>query len=176
MHAPLREKLAQSWDCIFLQEQSLRPVDGRDTFLRTAEALCKMIPYRPEKLIYYVTWGRQDGCESLLKWGMSRAEMTEKLHDAYAEAATRTGGILSDVGGAFAYTVDRYPHLCLYNADGSHPSPEGSYLAALIHYHTLSGELPEKIRFIPDGMDKGVLEEIRLAAEEFVRGTAQGAK
>ena len=176
MHAPLKEKLAQAWDCILLQEQSLRPVDGRDTFLRTAEALCGMISPRPAKLIYYVTWGRDDASPQLEKLGMSRLEMTERLHDAYAEAARRTNGILSDVGGAFAYTRAHFPHLPLYHTDGSHPSPEGSYLAALIHYHTITGTLPEKIRYIPEGLDAATLEEIRLAAGEFIALAKKEAK
>jgi hypothetical protein len=79
MHAPFVEKLAQPWDCIFLQEQSLRPVDGRETFLRTAQALCELISPPPKKLLYYVTWGRQDGCDLLTKWDMTCLEMTEKL-------------------------------------------------------------------------------------------------
>ena len=176
MHAPLKEKLAEDWDCILLQEQSLRPVDGRDTFLRTAEALCGMIDPRPAKLIYYVTWGRDDANPQLQKLEMSRLEMTERLHDAYAEAARRTNGILSDVGGAFAYTRAHFPHLPLYHTDGSHPSPEGSYLAALIHYHTITGTLPEKIRYIPEGMDEAVLKEIRVAAGEFLALAEKEAK
>ena len=38
MHAPLAEKLAQKWDVIFMQEQSTRPVDGKENFLAGAQA------------------------------------------------------------------------------------------------------------------------------------------
>ena len=176
MHAPLAKKLAEAWDCILLQEQSLRPVDGWNTFLRTAEALCEMIHSRPAKLIYYVTWGRDDANPQLQKMGLSRIEMTEKLYDAYAEAARRTGGILSDVGGAFAYTRAHFPHLPLYHTDGSHPSPEGSYLAALIHYHTITGMLPQKIRCFPEGMDEAVPEELLLAVREYLALTEKESK
>ncbi len=176
MHAPLKEKLAQAWDCILLQEQSLRPVDGRETFLRTAETLCGMISPRPAKLIYYVTWGRDDASPQLEKLGISRITMTEKLRDAYGEAAARTGGILSDVGGAFAYTREHFPHLPLYHTDGSHPSPVGSYLAALIHFHAITGALPREIRYVPEGMDTGAPEEILRSATEFLAGNEKSAK
>ena len=176
MHAPLKAKLAEAWDCILLQEQSLRPVDGRDTFLRTAEALCGMISPRPAKLIYYVTWGRDDASPQLEKLGMSRITMTEKLRDAYGEAAARTGGSLSDVGGAFAYTREHFPHLPLYHTDGSHPSPVGSYLAALIHFHAITGALPTEIRYVPEGMDTGAPEEILRCAAEFLAGNEKSAK
>ena len=65
MHAPLAEKLQENWDAIILQEQSYRPISDRANFLGGAKGVCAMMQQKPEKLLFYATWGRKDGCPLL---------------------------------------------------------------------------------------------------------------
>ena len=143
MYAPLAEKLREEWNVIFMQEQSYRPVSDRENFLTGAAGVRAMMGPDVPRVILYVTWGRNDPHPLLAELGMTRTEMTAALHDAYAEAARRIDAELSDVGGAFAYVKAHSPETEIYHPDNSHPSPLGSYLAALIHYATITGSLPQ---------------------------------
>ena len=59
---------------------------------------------------------------------------------SYAGAARLTGGLLLPAGEAWRAAWHRDPALALYGADGFHPSPLGSYLAALTIFHALTGD------------------------------------
>ena len=169
MHSPLVRKLIRPWDAIFLQEQSYRPISDRENFLGGARDVCAMMKNKPEKLFFYATWGRKDGCPLLDELQMTRLSMTDALHKAYAEAAAQNGGILSDAGRAFAYTMEHYPQIDLYTADLSHPSDQGSYLAALIHYASFTGSLPDAVRFIPANVSAEEAEQLLAAARGFLQ-------
>jgi len=167
MHAPLTETFSRKWDAVFLQEQSVLPVIDREKFLRGAADVCALLPQKPSRLFFYVTWGRRDGSDKLKELGMTRPEMTAALHDSYAEAAARNSAELSDAGGAFAYAMNSCPEVELYNPDLSHPSPAGSYLAALIHFRSLTGFLPDAVRTVPEGVSKETAEKLLSAARAF---------
>ena len=168
MHSPLIRKLIRPWDAIFLQEQSYRPISDRENFLGGARDVCALMKNKPARLFFYATWGRKDGCPLLDELQMTRLSMTDALHEAYAEAAAQNGGILSDVGNAFAYTVDHYPQIDLYSPDLSHPSDQGSYLAALIHYASFTGSLPDAVRHVPANVTAEEAETLLTAAKEFL--------
>jgi hypothetical protein len=54
------------------------------------------------------------------------------VSESYANAAKDVGGMLFPVGDAWAAALRRDPTLPLTGADHFHPSPQGSYLAALV--------------------------------------------
>jgi hypothetical protein len=64
------------------------------------------------------------------------------VSQSYAGAATLIGGELFAVGDAWRAAWRRDPSLALYGADGFHPSPLGSALAALVILNQLTGRLP----------------------------------
>ena len=166
-HAPLAAKLREAWDAVILQEQSCCPAADRPHFLDGVRGVCAMMDPKPERIIMYVTWGRADGCPKLEELGMTRLSMTAALRDAYAEAADLCGASLSDVGGAFAYVCAHRPDVKLYNSDLSHPSPAGSYLAALMHFAALTGDLPKEVRYLPQDVSAETAEQILHALEAF---------
>ncbi len=57
----------------------------------------------------------------------------------YAHAAQDVGGLLVPVGEAWRAAWRRDESLGLYGADGFHPSPIGTYLAALVFFERLTG-------------------------------------
>jgi len=61
---------------------------------------------------------------------------------SYAAAARRVDGRLLPVGDAWRAAWRLEPDLDLYGPDGFHPSPLGSYLAALVICAELTGESP----------------------------------
>jgi hypothetical protein len=67
----------------------------------------------------------------------------------------------------------------LYAPDGSHPSPEGSYLAACVFYATLLGKSPEglpaqvkKGRQVLVKLDPAIARRLQTIAWKTVKGKA----
>jgi hypothetical protein len=58
---------------------------------------------------------------------------------AYATAAAAVNGVLLPAGVAWESIVRQHPGLVLYDPDGVHPAPAGTYLAAITIYETLTG-------------------------------------
>lgn len=119
----------EQWDYVILQEQSKAPAVSREAFLRSAEALCRLIRENGAVPVFYATWAYRDDSRPLAQSGMTYGEMYGALHEAYAEAARRTGALMADVGTAFYARRDTED---LYAPDGSHPNEAGTRLAAEI--------------------------------------------
>jgi hypothetical protein len=61
---------------------------------------------------------------------------------SYQAAARDVGGVLLPVGEAWRAVWRRDSRIALYGPDGFHPSTEATYLAALVIYQRLTGQLP----------------------------------
>jgi hypothetical protein len=61
---------------------------------------------------------------------------------SYTKAAQDVDGLLLPAGEAWRVAWRRDEHLALYGPDDFHPSPLGSYLAALVIVHRLTGRMP----------------------------------
>jgi hypothetical protein len=83
---------------------------------------------------------------------------------SYTGAAALTGGVLLPAGDAWRAAWRREPRLALYGPDGFHPSPLGSYLAALAIVHALTGRLPS-VR-PPHGVSARDLDILRRAVTD----------
>lgn len=118
------------FDCVVLQEQSTNAIEDEERFFFGVQQLMELID--ADRYILYATWGRNDGSKDLVKLGLTRQEMTEKLSAAYGKAAKRYGAEVAEVGKAFweySLTHDKDE---LYNPDMSHPSALGSEIAARV--------------------------------------------
>lgn len=62
--------------------------------------------------------------------------------ESYTLAATDVNGVMIPVAAAWLAAWRRDSTLALYSADGLHPSPLGTYLAALVFYGRFSGRTP----------------------------------
>lgn len=155
------------WDVIVLQEQSLKPAVTTGTFFNDtyhwAGILDTMIRNHDpctEKM-FYMTWGRKNGDSMLAIIQGIPADNTYQGMDSlikaryFALADTAippTMGIplmpggwfspirlsqLSPVGAVWHHIRDNHPNIELYDADQSHPSPAGSYVAACTFYASL---------------------------------------
>jgi hypothetical protein len=69
--------------------------------------------------------------------GDSFATMESRLEEGFGEVAATIGAVTPvRAGKAFALVAEG-PRLDLWAADGKHPSPEGSSLAACLFYDTI---------------------------------------
>ena len=136
--AETRDALANlPWTHLVIQEQSTRPLHDRDKFLDSLDRLCAVAGQRPITL--YQTWARQVGHEVYRSsWsGKSPEAMTERLEDAYREAADRLREQgrqvrVAPVGATWYRSLSQFPQLNLFDEDGHHASAAGSHLAALV--------------------------------------------
>ena len=128
------------YDVLILQEQSYFALVDYEKFVEGLSGLMKLVG--ADRTVFYATWGRKEGCPLLEELKLTRAEMGKKLEEVYQKAADALGADLSPVGRAFQAACETAPELELFMRDLSHPSLEGSTLAALVHYQTVFGEAP----------------------------------
>lgn len=133
---------AQAWDYVVLQGQSQEPS------FPTAQVNTQTLPYALQladsvksiqpcaQVNFFMTWGRQNGDP---QWdSISTFDgMNARLRAAYLRFADSANAAVSPVGVAWKFVRDNYPNINLYQQDGSHPSLEGSYLAACVFYSSL---------------------------------------
>jgi hypothetical protein len=130
----------QAWDAVVLQEQSALAtvtdtVTGElgnpDEFQSAARALATLVHETGATPVLYMTWAKK-------RWPDQLTDISE----AYLKVGAELGAPVAAVGVAWAASASRRPDLDLFLADGSHPTPAGSYLAACVMYSTLTGRSP----------------------------------
>ncbi len=164
----LREK---AYDVVFLQEQSHTPLTDGEAFTRASESLCERIRAIGARPIFYQTWGRQEGSETLARFGWTSSGMSRALAEACRAVGERCKATVSPVGDAFLDIAQSHPEIALYDADGSHPSPAGTYLAALCHFATLYRRSPIGVT-VCHGIDAATAAILQEAAERAAFGDA----
>jgi len=157
------------WDYVILQEQSVKPalppeIVATDVY-PYAEILCQMIvDYNlSASPIFYMTWGRENGLESYCDYYppfCTYEGMQQRLVESYTEMAENNNSLLAPVGLAWQSLRETNPEINLYNPDGSHPSIEGSYLAACVFYSIIFNDTPNNT-FVPFGLNLSTAEIIQ---------------
>ncbi len=145
-----------NWDYVILQEQSQLPVIDyyRQNKLKPSyKALYDSIMlYNPSaKVVGYMTWGRRYGGQQCVNFGdglycsadfVDFNHMQDTLTVAYCENAYATNSYVAPVGEAWKAALLANPELVLHSPDNSHPSYDGSYLAACVFYSVFWNESP----------------------------------
>lgn len=137
-----------NWDYVVLQEQSQLPsIDYyRHNSMNPAyKTLYDSIMHynHNAKVVGYMTWGRRYGGQQCVNFGeglycsadfVDFNHMQDSLTAAYCENAYATNSYVAPVGEAWKAALASNPSLTLHSSDNSHPSYEGSYLAACVFY------------------------------------------
>ena len=99
-----------------------------------------------------LTWSRKFGdlarihhmCAAMYEVWPSKNYLTsmQDVHDHYAEAADSIGGLFLPAGDAWLNAWAKDADFALYGPDNFHPTPLGTYLAALAVYSGLTGRSP----------------------------------
>ena len=145
-----------NWDYVILQEQSQLPVIDyyrHNTLKPSYKALYDSIMHHNPnaKVVGYMTWGRQYGGQQCVNFGeglycsadfVDFNHMQDTLTAAYCENAYATNSYVAPVGEAWRAALTENPNIALHSSDQSHPSYEGSYLAACVFYAVLWNESP----------------------------------
>lgn len=129
------------WDYVVIQNHSLSSIDDPDEFMEYGKKFTTLIRESGAKPILYMTWARK-----------YNPLMQEKITGAYKRLAEETGATYAPVGEVWERVRMLRPDFELFAEDGSHPSPNGTYLAACVFYKVLTGKpvrgLPERIQTI----------------------------
>lgn len=149
----------RGWDVVVLQEQSQIPgfpagdATQEASIAAVRDTLVPLIDAAGARLVMLLTWGYRDGDERNPELYPDYPTMQSRLvagmdrYEAAATAASSRVVTVAPAGLAFAALHDASPGVgggerfrSLYDEDGSHPSPRGSYLAAATVLHTLLGQ------------------------------------
>lgn len=136
--ALVAQKLAgEPYDYVILQEQSLYPATEPERFMSAVRDLVSRIKATGAKPVLYSTWGRKTGSTKLADINMTNESMTYAVARSYRDIGAELGIPVAHVGLAFYDIGDRIE---LYDPDKTHPSREGSYLAALCLFIRIFGD------------------------------------
>ncbi len=137
------------WDWVALQEQSQVPVIPywRATWmLPAALSLDSLIRLHDERTLLFMTWGWRDGGRQCILDSCAEFRDFQHMQDSMSSSYRRLAVLLDcpmvPAGEVFSRVLAGDPFAELWNADGYHPSLEGSYLAACAFYIQLYDESP----------------------------------
>jgi len=151
-NATSQAKIAQGgWDYVVLQEQSQLPAFPYSQFstasLPASILLCQQIRAADSctKPLFYMTWGRKNGDQQncpnyppLCTYG----GMQNQLRERYLIMGDTNHAEVAPVGAVWRETRANNSGIELYDSDESHPSLEGSYLAACTFYASIFNKSP----------------------------------
>lgn len=136
------------WEFVVLQEQSQIPSVARaraQAMYPAARELVQMIKDIGATPIFFVTWAHRDGWSEN---GMNDYEsMQTQINYGYVEIAQELNAPIAPVGEAWLTAVNQYPDLILWQEDGSHPTEQGTYLAACVFYAVIFHESPNGLDY-----------------------------
>ncbi len=124
----------KSWDFVVLQQGPSASKEGRESLLRYSKIFLPAIQKAGGKPVLYMVWP-----------SVERFTDMDNVAKSYAAAAAEVDAILAPAGCAWADVLSKGNKIKLYSGDGFHPSPAGSYLAALSILRSITGSVPERL-------------------------------
>ena len=144
----LTELAAQKWNYVVLQEQSEIPSveQSRIWYMYpAARTLVKMIRDDGEEPMFFMTWGHQYGDVNFSYYDYE--SMQKQLTTGYLTIADELGVAVAPVGSAWEQVRQQDPEIDLWQSDGSHPTENGTYLAACVFYAAIFNESPQGLSY-----------------------------
>ena len=117
----------ERWDYVILGDHSLSTINTPESFDLYAKKFTELVRSIGAEPLFYMTWAYK-----------SNPLMQPFITKGYQDIATELDASVIPVGPIWMRAKELRPDLNLY-FDDKHPSPDGSYLIALIVYHTLTG-------------------------------------
>ena len=136
------------WNFVVLQEQSQIPsvlqVRNQEMY-PAARELAQKIKEIGATPIFFITWAHRI---EMPENGMNNYEsMQIQINYGYMEIAQDLNAPVAPVGLAWSIAVKEHPELELWQEDGSHPTEQGTYLAACVFYAVIFHETPEGLGY-----------------------------
>lgn len=119
---------AEHWDFVVLQQGPSSLPANRDTLVLATRQFDPFIKAAGATSAQLMAWPSSD-----------RPQDFPRVLASSQSAARAVGGVVFAAGQAWAVALARDTSLPLYGADGYHPAPLGTYLAALVVYEGITG-------------------------------------
>jgi hypothetical protein len=159
-----------AWDVVILQEQSQIPAaPGSRTSGMTpaARVLVDRIWAMRARPILLETWAHRDGWPEM---GLPDAiSMEAALLNGYLAVGHALHIPVAPVGEAWRAVSLSAPELDLWQADGSHPTVAGTYLAACVLFASIFDRSPEGLGYVA-GLPDETARQLQSAAARVVLG------
>jgi len=175
------EEAGLGWDVVVLQQQSQIPgfPTTEPVWIDMEEGgrvLRDLAADRGATTVLFMTWGYRDGDSRNPGMYPDYATMQDRIAPGYTELASRLSTpphrvVVAPVGEAFRaihLSGDEAAFRELYAADGSHPSLQGSYLAACVFLATLTGTSPVGIGWAPASLSDEDRDRLQGVADTVV--------
>ena len=155
------------WDYVILQEQSgISTIGAEEHMYPAARTLDSMIREANGESVFLMTWAYREGFSLPLlglEFKNTREEMQTQMAQNYRDIATELDALLAPAGIAFMRCSSNYPEIELWDEDGNHPSPAGTYLAACVLYQVLYDQSPGELGYTAD-LDRQTASKLQLVA------------
>ena len=123
----------QDIDVVIMMDCSLCPINDerKESFYKYVKKHSEVIRSKGAEPIIFMSWPYKN-----------RPEMQADLEKAFFKASNENNLRMVPAGKAFLFVNENFPSINLYTKDLRHPSKEGTYLAALMVFATLSNKSP----------------------------------
>lgn len=165
------------WDYVVLQEQSQAPSFPEWQFYRDVYPYARQLDSlvhkynKCAKTVFYMTWGRQIGDTGNCANNplvCTYEGMDSLLQLRYSKMAQDFAAQLCPVGKVWRAIRTQHPAIALYNPlDGSHPLPEGTFIAASAFY-SMFFEKDPGLNTFTNGLPGPVAQTIKQTAKAIV--------
>jgi hypothetical protein len=139
---------SEKWDFVVLQEQSVIPaIEGSraSSMYPAARALVGQVRDAGATPLFFLTWAHRDGDPA---FGLpDAASMQAQLETGYDQIGQELDVQVVPAGTAWIAAIQESPQLNLWQDDGSHPTQQGTYLAACVFYATIYNQSPEGLSY-----------------------------
>ncbi len=124
----------RSWDVIILQENTAIAVNDNMATLESIKAFQELVGNKGTIIYLLMSWPNKD-----------QPEMFIPIKKTFEEGAQAIGATIIPLGEVWtAINQDGNPNIDLYNADGIHPSLQGTFLAASMCYSYIYNQNPSE--------------------------------
>ena len=119
------------FDAIVLQDHSMSAINRVDSMFHFGQRLNNLGKKQGAQMYLYMTWARE--------WN---PYMQPTIIEKYTKLAENLNARIVPVGPAWERARQLRPGFPLYDDDGSHPSPLGTYLTACVFFGILTNQSP----------------------------------
>jgi hypothetical protein len=156
---------------VVLQGHSLTALQHRDEFEGYARLFASEIERIGARTVLYETWARRPGSSAYGRRehiADSPVEMQAQISECYLQLARDIGAEVAPAGRAFLLAQQRLDRPELFRSDGAHPSRNGTFLAGLVLYATITGQDPRRSTWRPHRVSRHTATELRDIAYHAV--------
>ncbi|WP_273567086.1 DUF4886 domain-containing protein [Maribacter halichondriae] len=151
--ATLEKINEREWEYIVLQENTFVAANDGQSTLIALKSFKELLSQKSTKIYLFMTWEYQ-----------GEPQMYEQIKKTYEDGAIEASAEIVRVGKVWREIMqDSLPNIDLYNGDGYHPGPQGTFLAAAMFYSKIYKKNPSDNPY-KAGLETEVADYLKLQA------------